>query len=163
MANADGEGQPDVTDDVRRRLTRIADELIPAAEGMPAAGDVDVGGTQLDLVLRTLPDLQPHLLRALSWSEPPDSGIDWVRQLQVEDADAYFALTVAVVGAYYTHPEVRRLLEYPGQLGKPVLIEYPEYVTEGLLDAVLERGPIYRDPGQVASLSTPTVNESGME
>jgi hypothetical protein len=41
---------------------------------------------------------------------------------------------------------VRRLLDYPGQLGTPVLIEYPEYVTEGLLDAVLERGPIYRNP-----------------
>jgi hypothetical protein len=146
VANAGGKGQSEVTHDIRRRLTRIADELIPAGEGMPAAGEVDVGGTQLDLVLRTLPDLQPHLVRALSWSEPPDSGIEWVRRLQVEDADAYVALTVAIVAAYYTHSEVRRLLDYPGQLGKPVLIEYPEYVTEGLLDAVLERGPIYRNP-----------------
>jgi hypothetical protein len=146
VANAGGEGQSDVTDDIRRRFTRIAEQLIPAGERMPAAGDVDVGGAQLDLVLRTLPDLQPHLVRALSWSEPPQSGIEWVRRLQVNDPDASVALTVAVVGAYYTHPEVRRLLDYPGQLGKPVLIEYPEYVTEGLLDAVLERGPIYRNP-----------------
>ena len=146
MANPGDNVQSDVTDEIRQRLARIADELIPAGEGMPAAGEVDVGGTQLDLVLRTLPDLQPHLVRALTWSEPPHSGIELVSRLQVEDADAYAALTVVIVGAYYTHSEVRRLLGYPGQLGKPVLIEYPEYVTEGLLDAVLERGPIYRNP-----------------
>jgi len=143
---ADASAPVEVPADVRRRLSAIADDLIPAAEGMPAASEVDVAGKQLDLVLRWVPDLLPHLLRAVSWSEPPVSGIEWVRRLQVEDPDAERALTVAVAGAYYTHPEVRRLLGYPGQLAKPVFIGYPEYATEGLLDAVLERGPIYREP-----------------
>jgi hypothetical protein len=140
------DGPAQVPEQVRRRLTTIADDLIPAAEGMPAASEVDVGGAQLDLVLETLPDLVPHLLRAVAWSEPPESGIEWVRGLQVKDPDAYLALTVAIVGAYYTHPTIRDLLGYPGQLGRPIFLGYPEYVTEGLLDAVLERGPIYRDP-----------------
>jgi hypothetical protein len=144
--NSYGDGGVEIPEDLRRRLSKVADDLIPAAEGMPAASSVDVGGKQLDLVLRTLPDLVPHLVRALSWSEAPDSGIEWVRRLQAEDGKAYVALTVAIVGGYYTHPEVRRLLGYPGQLGKPVFPGYPEYVTEGLLDAVLDRGPIYREP-----------------
>lgn len=144
--NRHGVGRVEITEDLRRRLARVADDLIPAVEGMPAAGAVDVGGKQLDVVLRTLPDLLPHLVRALSWSEEPHSGIEWVRRLQAEDGEAYLALTVAIVGGYYTHPEVRRLLGYPGQLGKPVFPGYPEYVTEGLLDAVLDRGPIYREP-----------------
>jgi hypothetical protein len=143
-ASIDGPAQ--VPGDVRRRLSTIADDLIPAAEGMPAASEVDVGGAQLDLVLKTLPDLVSPLIRAVAWSEPPESGTEWVRRLEVEDADAYLALTVAIVGAYYTHPTVRELLGYPGQLGKPVFLGYPEYATEGLLEAVLERGPIYRDP-----------------
>jgi hypothetical protein len=145
-AKADGAGRSKVSEDVRRRLSTIADDLIPAAEGMPAASEVDVGGRQLDLVLQWLPDLAPHLVRAMSWSDIPESGIEWARRLQEEDADAYVALTVAIVGAYYTHPEVRRLLGYPGQLAKPVFIGYPEYATEGLLDAVLDRGSIYREP-----------------
>jgi len=145
-AEADGPGHAEISDDVRRRLSTIADDLIPAAEGMPAASEVDVGGGQLDLVLQWLPDLAPHLVRALSWSEIPESGIEWARRLKEQDADAYAALTVVIVGAYYTHPEVRRLLGYPGQLAKPVFIGYPEYATEGLLDAVLDRGSIYREP-----------------
>ncbi len=133
-----------VSEETRKRLIRIADELIPAAEGMPAASEVDVGGKQLDLVLATLPDLAPHLERALSWEKPPTSGIEWTRRLQALDVDAYVAVTVAVVGGYYTHPSVKQLLDYPGQVGQAVFVGYPEYVTEGLLDAVLERGPIYR-------------------
>ncbi|HEX2090017.1 MAG TPA: hypothetical protein VHI54_08870 [Actinomycetota bacterium] len=139
------EGATSVSDETRARLGRIADDLIPAAEGMPAATEVDVQGRQLDLVLRTLPDLAPHLERSLSWDEPPESGVEWIRQLQADDPDAYFAVAVAIVGAYYTHPEVKRRLDYPGQVGQEVLIGYPEYVEEGLLDGVLERGPIYRE------------------
>ena len=127
------------------RLGKIADDLIPAAEGMPAATEVDVPGKQLDLVLRTLPDLAPQLEGALSWDEPPESGVQWIRRLQADDPAAYFAVAVAIVGGYYTHPEVKRRLDYSGQVGQEVLIGYPEYVEEGLLDSVLERGPIYRD------------------
>jgi hypothetical protein len=133
-----------VSEETRKRLVAIADDLVPAAEGMPAASEVNVGGKQLDLVLGTLPHLAPHLERALSWEEPPTSGIEWTCRLQAEDVDAYVAITVALVGAYYTHPRVKQLLDYPGQVGQAVFVGYPEYVTEGLLDVVLERGPIYR-------------------
>ena len=38
------------------------------------------------------------------------------------------------------HPEVRDRIGYPGQLARPVnALDYPEYLTEGLLDTVIER------------------------
>ena len=51
----------------------------------------------------------------------------------------------AIVAAYYLHPEVQRRLGYAGQTGVEVVADsYPEYVHEGLLERVYERGPIYR-------------------
>ncbi len=58
---------------------------------------------------------------------------------------AHDALVTAVVAGYYLHPDVRRLLGYPGQVAQEVDIDgFPDYVDEGLLERVYERGPIYR-------------------
>ena len=57
------------------------------------------------------------------------------------------ALQLAVVAGYYTDANVRAAIGYPGQLAKPVTaFDYPAYIEEGLIDQVLERGPIWRDP-----------------
>jgi hypothetical protein len=131
----------------RALLTRIANDLIPEGEGMPSAGMVDVAGSQLDLVLRARPDLGPPLARALA-SDVDAPTLDWLRRLAQEDPEAHAALTLAVVGAYYLHPRVKELLGYEGQTGEEVTPdEYLRYVNEGLLDPVLERGRIFRDPG----------------
>ena len=58
---------------------------------------------------------------------------------------AHNALLMAIVGGYYTHPDVRKRLAYDGQQPVEVRPEIiPNYVDEGLIDPVLERGPIYR-------------------
>jgi hypothetical protein len=52
---------------------------------------------------------------------------------------------LAVVAGYYLRPEVQRLLGYPGQVAQEVSVAaLPDYVSEGLLERVYERGPIYR-------------------
>ena len=67
------------------------------------------------------------------------------RAVRAEDPSAYDALVTAVVAGYYLHPEVKRLLGYPGQVPEAVRVDtYPDYVDEGLLERVYERGPIYR-------------------
>ena len=74
-------------------------------------------------------------------SEP----IPWLAGLRAADPEAHDALALAVVAGYYLHPDVRRLLGYPGQQGQPVGVEaYPDYAAEGLLERVYERGPVYR-------------------
>lgn len=132
-------------DGLRERLARVADGLIPEANGMPAPSDVDIGGRQLDIVLASRPDLGESLRRALAGAADVDDAIGWVEELRAHDADAYDALVTAVVAGYYMHPRVMRLLGYPGQVPQEVSIDgYPDYVDEGLLERVYERGPIYR-------------------
>jgi hypothetical protein len=132
-------------DGLRERLARVADGLIPEANGMPAPSDVDIGGRQLDIVLASRPDLAESLRRALAGAAGVDDAIAWVEELRADDPDAYDALVTAVVAGYYMHPQVMRLLGYPGQVPQEVSVDgYPDYVDEGLLERVYERGPIYR-------------------
>lgn len=133
---------------LRRRLEEVADLLIPAGEGMPAASAVGVGFKQLDNILHSRPDLVEPLRAALGWDIDGDIN-DSMAQLNVKDPEAYQALTTVVLAGYYLSDEVRKLLSYPGQQASVVTIGYPEYVSEGLLDAVLERGPLYREPPPV--------------
>lgn len=131
-----------------RRLVALADVaalLIPEAHGMPSAAAV-VTDAQLRFVLRARPDLLEPLLRALSdeLGDDPQARVD---ALADHDAEALAALQMAVVAGYYTDTGVRDRLGYPGQVAKPVnAFEYPEYLDEGLLDGVISRGPIWRDP-----------------
>ncbi len=61
------------------------------------------------------------------------------------DPAAHDDLVTAVVAGYYMHPDVKRLLGYPGQVPQQVSIDgFPAYLSEGLLERVYERGPIYR-------------------
>jgi hypothetical protein len=135
----------DISDELRERLAAIAQGLIPAAEGMPAASEIDISGRQLDLVLRSRPDLIHDLLRAVSQVEEVGDPISWMDRLRKDDPPAHEALAVAIVAGYYMHPEVKSRLGYPGQVSQEVNAgAFPEYVSEGLLERVVERGPIYR-------------------
>jgi hypothetical protein len=134
-----------VDDALRERLARVADGLIPGVDGMPAPSSVDIGGGQLDAVLTSRPDLDADLGRALAGADAVEDAIAWIEALRAGDPSAYDALVTAVVAGYYLHPEVKRLLGYPGQVPEPVSVDaYPDYVDEGLLERVYERGPIYR-------------------
>jgi hypothetical protein len=133
-----------ITEEARTRLRRVADALIPAAHGMPAASDVGVADDQLDRVLAVRPDLAEPMERALAGMNPADAegSLD---QLQSADPEAADALLMTIVGGYYIHPGVRERLEYDGQQPVEVRPEViPDYVEEGLIDPVLARGPIYR-------------------
>lgn len=122
-------------------LTPIADELIPAEAGMPS-GSTTLPG--LPEVLRVRPDLERRLRRAhaVAADTPPAETMDLLAEL---DPEAGQALAEAVAGGYYADPGVRALLGYTGQQPAQVRPDgYPEYVAEGLLERVVERGPIYR-------------------
>ena len=126
-------------------LAAVADHLIPEAHGMPSAGLV-VDGTRLRFVLGARPDLVEPLRMALR----PELGDDPAARLSVlerDEGEHHAALLLAVVGGYYTDRDVRDRLGYPGQQAKQLYSwKYPEYMEEGLIDKVLARGPIWRDP-----------------
>jgi choline dehydrogenase-like flavoprotein len=122
---------------VRNRLARLADLLIPAGDGQPSATEIGVTGVLLDRVVNMVPSLAGVLLATLD-AEVDDDPAGWLNRLSTGNPAAYSSLVLAVSGAYYLDPSVRRGLGYEGQVPQPVRAsEYPEYVAEGLLEPVL--------------------------
>jgi hypothetical protein len=138
----------------RATLAAVADRLIPEAHGMPsAAGVVDEG--RLRFVLNARPDLLEPLRAALR----PELGEETTARLDALGRDepaVLYALQLVIVAAYYTDSGVRELIGYPGQMAIDLrTFGYPAYFEEGLIDAVLARGAVWRDPstGQRAVVS----------
>lgn len=129
----------------RACLRAIADRLIPDAHGMPSAAEV-LTDQRVRFVLTARPDLLEPLLAALQ-SELGDDVDARLDALGRNDPDILAALHLVIVAGYYTDGRVRKLLGYPGQLA--IKLEsgvYPPYLQEGLIDTVLGRGPVWRDP-----------------
>ena len=128
----------------RETLRGLADALIPAADGMPAAGEAGATEEHLDEVLRLRDDLREPLLTLTERARGADPAAE-IERLQAEEPEAFEALSTAVAGAYFLNPEVRRLIGYPGQERRPIVAEDPpDYEQDGLLASVVERGTIYR-------------------
>jgi hypothetical protein len=135
---------PALDDRERAVFAAIADHLIPAAGDMPSAADV-VDDDRLAFVLRARPDLADPLRAALR----PELAEDVTGRLArlADEPTNLSALQLAIVGGYYTDKRVRDLIGYPGQMALELRSwEYPAYLEEGLIDAVLARGPGWRDP-----------------
>lgn len=136
--------QPTLSDDERATVAAIADHLIPAAHGMPSAAEV-LTDDRLRFVLGARPDLADPLRAALR-SELGSDVIDRLARLSDEPTNLS-ALQLTIVSGYYTDKRVRELIGYPGQLALDIRAwEVPAYLEEGLIDAVLARGPVWRDP-----------------
>ena len=133
-----------LTDDEWATFQDVADAMIPEAHGMPSARAV-VTGSRLKFVLGARPDLLDPVRSALR----PGLGQPAERfaALERDDPAALSALQLVVVGGYYTDRDVRERLSYPGQLAKTISVwRIPDYVNEGLIDAVHKHGPVWRDP-----------------
>lgn len=126
-------------------LGAIADQLIPEAHGMPSARDV-IDEKRLRFVLTARPDLVQPLAAALA----PGLRAEPAARLAALEQDAptdLAALVSVIVFAYYTDKGVRDRLGYPGQQAITIQSwKYPQYLEEGLIDKVLSRGAIWRDP-----------------
>ena len=139
-----GEEAP-LSHDERATFAAIADHLIPAAHGMPSAADV-LTDDRLRFVLNARPDLGEPLRAALRGELGDDVGTR-LETLGRDDPTVLGALQLVIVAGYYTDRNVRELIGYPGQMALDIRSwEYPAYLEEGLIDAVLARGPVWRDP-----------------
>lgn len=141
----------------RATFGAVADYLIPQAHGMPSAAEV-VNDDRLNFVLRSRPDLAEPLKAGLR----AELGADVADRLSklADEPTNLSSLQLVLVAGYYTDKRVRELIEYPGQEAidvKSWLV--PAYIEEGMIDAVLARGAVWRDPrtGQRAVVeNTPT-------
>jgi len=129
----------------RATFAAIADRLIPAAHGMPSAADV-VGDDRLRFVLTARPDLL-EALRAALRSELGDDVQARLDALGRDEPATLSACQLVIVAGYYTDKRVRELIGYPGQTAIDIRSwQLPAYLEEGLVDALLARGPSWRDP-----------------
>lgn len=129
----------------RATFSAIADRLIPAAHGMPSAAEV-LGDDRVRFVMNARPDLIASLRAALR-SELGDDVQARLDALARDEPTTLGALQLMIVAGYYTDRRVRELIGYPGQEALELRSwEYPAYLEEGLIDAVLARGPVWRDP-----------------
>jgi len=129
----------------RATLSAVADRLIPAANGMPSAAAV-LTDDRLRFVLAARPDLVEPIRSALraDLGDDPQARLD---ALGRDDATSLGALQLAIVAGYYTDRHVRELIGYPGQEALTIRSwELPAFLEEGLIDAVIARGSIWRDP-----------------
>jgi hypothetical protein len=133
-------------DPARRAVfAAIADHLIPEAHGMPSAAAV-IDDRRFGFVLNARPDLLESLLAALGPGLPDDPAAR-LAVLERDEPDVHGALLLAVVGGYYTDKDVRDRLRYPGQEARTLYSwQLPVYIEEGLIDRVLARGPVWKDP-----------------
>jgi choline dehydrogenase-like flavoprotein len=150
------DGTATVDDAVRRRLAQIARVLIPAGDTMPSAGEVGVSDALLDRVVTAVPSLAGALSAALDTDVAEEDIGSWLEGLSRRDPARYGSLVLAVAGAYYLDPGVRRRLGYQGQVPQPVRpAAFPEYVEEGLLDATLSNWAPETDGVRTASPPRP--------
>jgi hypothetical protein len=145
---------PTLTAAERALLATVADHLIPAAHGMPSAAEV-LTGERIRFVLNARPDLAEPIRAALGAGLAEDPAAR-VAALAHDNPAALGALQLAIVAGYYTDGRVRELIGYPGQVALSIRSwEVPPYVEEGLIDAVVARGPVWRDPSTGARAVVP--------
>lgn len=126
----------------RELLAALADLLIPAGEGFPSASEAGVAGQGLDQVLSVRPDLTTGLKELLA-SAAGQSPAEFLSNLPAKYPPAFALLTELVPAAYFLNPEVRARLNYHGQTARAI-DSRADYLEEGLLQSVIDRGPIYR-------------------
>ena len=127
----------------RASFGELADILIPHAEGMPAATEIDIAGVALDRVLKVRPDLLADVERALK-TDAGDPAAERIADLQKHDPTAFDAVAIAATGGYYTDSTVRGLIGYPGQTFTPERLADTISLDDPLIQRVIARGPVYR-------------------
>jgi len=134
----------EIADDLRETFRGVADILIPAARGMPSASAVDVHGPILDHILSLRPDLKEAFVRGLEACRDGDPE-PAARALNESDPKALATIGLVASAAYYMDERVKKLIGYPGQEKRTYDPDAtPPYVSNGMLQNVIDRGPIYR-------------------
>jgi hypothetical protein len=127
---------------LRAVLACLADVLIPAGDGMPAASAAAVAEEGLNQVLAAVPSLGAPLADVLAGARGREPA-EVVANLARTDPAAYGILTEVVTAAYFMNPEVRKAVGYTGQ-GPTPIDPRVDYMEDGLLESVIKRGAIYR-------------------
>jgi hypothetical protein len=134
-----------LTDRELTTLFHIADCLIPATGPNPAGSAAEDYTAHLLLALGARRDAFDRVMAGVeSLADLPDEGL-WaaLRQMWSTDLETFNPLSAIVAGAYFMTPQIKALIGYPGQQRDPASVDEAANEIEGLIDPVIERGPIY--------------------
>ena len=126
----------------RSVLGALADVLIPVAEDFPSASGAGVAERGLDEVLCCRPELFDPLKRLVA-SANGRQPREFIDELKRNDPLTFGLFADFVGGAYFLNASVREKLGYGGQTVRPI-DPRPDYLDDGLLQSVIDRGPIFR-------------------
>ena len=128
----------------RQRLAAFADALIPGGVGLPSASAAGVHEDGIDRTLACRPDLRDLVTGVIGVDAEPREALE---RLRAEQPSVFDRFAVTIAGIYFMNRDVRRLVGYPGEAPQRKRArpgEAEEYLKDGILDPVIERGPIYR-------------------
>ncbi|CUR56132.1 conserved hypothetical protein [metagenome] len=139
-------------------LRAVADALIPAAGDNPAATQEPGLDDMLVTAAHARADAFVEITEALATLRdltPADLDTE-LRRLHAEDEGVFQPLSAVVAGAWLLLPTVRARIGYAGQKADPAPLELAvDEISSGILDDVLERGPIFR-PVEPSTDHSPT-------
>jgi hypothetical protein len=126
------------------RLRRLADVLIPGSRPSPPATALPDFDELLVQAASALGPELPALRRAL---ELLPAMVDWdsLRSWNAKSPDEFELVSTLVAGAYFMSPDVLRSIGYAtGQRSRAPTGQSANELGDGLLDDVMERGPVYK-------------------
>jgi hypothetical protein len=126
----------------RAVLARVADTLIPARAGVPAASAEPGFWESLSVALDARADAFDEITRILHELGAVEPGELWerLRNLDATAPAVFQALSTVITGAWLLTPGTRDRIGYHGQQSeKAGLEEAADEISSGVLDAVLGR------------------------
>ena len=136
-----------LTERERRGLVAIGDVLIPDGTAGVRPSRLDGFKAQLDCALAARADRFEQIAAVAERCAelPPDRLASDLRAMDADPESGFQALSAVVAGAYLLVPSVREAIGYPGQAQRPPRFdEAAEQIMDGILEPVVERGPVYR-------------------
>ena len=134
-------GEKDIED-----LVRLAKVLIPPTAIMPGVDAIERYEDLLRSAVRACGHPEDQI-RAAIGRIPADGKWDSAKAFASEAPGLFHIASEMVSAAYYMAPAVLKALNFPTDRRQPAGQEEfaDEYLT-GILNAVIERGPRFRDP-----------------
>lgn len=126
-------------------FAKLADILMPEAEGMPKASNAADLKAGLKFFLNARPDARGDIMQGLSALSGTPLDNASLNAFAKENPAAWAALTLAIVTTYYNSPKIQALTKYSGAKRHTYDADaVPDYIAEGMLDQVIRRGPVWR-------------------
>ncbi|MBY5377417.1 hypothetical protein [Rhizobium leguminosarum] len=128
-------------------LRIVSDTLIPSVGDFRSGSAVskfDQLVTNAAAILDKHFDILTDLLEELR-TTPQTEMWERLKKLEAANGEAFYVLSTLIVGAYIYSDEMKAELNYPApHRNPPSLFDAADELSSGILDPVMERGPIYR-------------------